>query len=558
MNSRERREGKQTIVIVLEGMKVSTERRSLAPLWKAMNGGLSVEDEILVLTLLHIKPSETSLCGGFDVDRCSCWQSWEGQKYIKFLNREIGRRKEAYIQIFRPFYDSCKSEGVKFQVKVAAGFRPVETIVEEANIAKATWIVIDSCFAGDLSFRLSGTDCKMSMVSDHGEAIGCNYLVMNDEAQSSTAAEVNCSPKSPKLMTALLSGQQHQASDSFTEPSLPRSTCKETEKEQTNAEPYEQNEIKPSTQIIGSQENIFASEVDVLRRTPVELSWEIIVELTNGMWSVAQRSQEYCSTYYGYLSERASYVYLKRFSGNSSHDKLEAEIKAALYLHHKNIMSLIGYHKSENNTVLVFPYVREMTLDHYICESRRKYAESTFQEKMKIAIGIAQGVRYMHEECPRAPIAHGGLQPSIIVLTSSLRPMISGFERSTWLHLDPAPPVFNRCWLNDPLDHKSMELVKSDILSFGMLLLRLFCGRSAPLDDDKLMEWARPLLLQGAFHMLLESDDVDVHALYRVMNAATQCTRTNPISRPSISEVLSILKGEKDCTMISSPSENSF
>lgn len=56
--------------------------------------------------------------------------------------------------------------------------------------------------------------------------------------------------------------------------------------------------------------------------------------------------------------------------------------------------------------------------------SRGKQLELTFQDKLKIAIGIAEGIRYMHEECPRGPVVHGELVPSNIFLRYDLRPLV--------------------------------------------------------------------------------------------------------------------------------------
>ncbi|GLU16815.1 hypothetical protein SLE2022_332290 [Rubroshorea leprosula] len=79
-----------------------------------------------------------------------------------------------------------------------------------------------------------------------------------------------------------------------------------------------------------------------------------------------------------------------------------------------------------------------------------------------------------------------------------------------------------------------MALIKADVLSFGVLLLRLFCQKSAPQDDKTLVEWARPLLLQRKFHELLDEDSEisDMHGIYRVVATVDECTRAEPISIP--------------------------
>ncbi|MEI4908323.1 hypothetical protein Q8G40_30025, partial [Klebsiella pneumoniae] len=51
-----------------------------------------------------------------------------------------------------------------------------------------------------------------------------------------------------------------------------------------------------------------------------------------------------------------------------------------------------------------------------------------FQAKLDIAISIAQGLRYMHEECPQGPIVHGDLQPWKILLGRDLQPMVKSLQ----------------------------------------------------------------------------------------------------------------------------------
>jgi serine/threonine protein kinase len=51
-----------------------------------------------------------------------------------------------------------------------------------------------------------------------------------------------------------------------------------------------------------------------------------------------------------------------------------------------------------------------------------KQSELTFQKNIKV--GIAEGIRYMHEECPRGPVVHGELVPSNIYLSNDFRPLV--------------------------------------------------------------------------------------------------------------------------------------
>ncbi|KAL6208220.1 hypothetical protein ACLB2K_019171 [Fragaria x ananassa] len=304
------------------------------------------------------------------------------------------------------------------------------------------------------------------------------------------------------------------------------------------------------------------SEAGFMLGLPIELSWEMVDELTQGFRTrvPAYENGEYLA-YEGSQPVDGTQVMVKRYTGTGEwRTMLEREKKAALSMHHKNILGLTAFYDGEITTVLVFPFTLGGPLHTNLYGSMGKHIKLKFQEKLKIAIDIARGLRYMHEECPQGPIIHGNLFITNIFLRNDLRPMISGFGRAKWLHLKQTKPISNqKCSLRDYLDREAMALVKSDILSYGVLLLRLFCKRSALQDDKTLTEWARPKLMKRAFHELLDEDceDVDMHEMFRVMCTAFQCTMSSPDRRPCMSEIISYLKGENFCVMETSPSFDS-
>ncbi|KAL5859163.1 hypothetical protein ACOSQ4_000459 [Xanthoceras sorbifolium] len=565
MMIRKGREGKHSVVVVLQGITAATEKRGVVPLMKAMRDVNNADDEILVLTLLYMK--EASDGAGYSGDHNHCNQSSEDDDpHINFLRGEISKRKKIFVKIFKPYYDSCRRNGVKFQVKIAAGFRPKDIIIEEANNAKATWIVMDRCFVRDLSFQLSGTRCEVSLVAhddeDRDNSMVHHFLSGDDGSDCSMVMEVRQNyPKSEKLVTGSI--MQQKPTVRLSSLSISETTSIESEK-QTMSENENLRNLEPSKDETGLHDDTPSprkcSMAKFMLGFPLQLSWEVIMEMT-GKFStkVCTGLNKNYTAYLGYLTEHQSFVLVKRFTEDAK-TIFEAEKKAALSMYHKNTLGLLGYHQSENTTVLVYPHPKEGTLDNVLCGMWENEFKLKFKDKLKIAIGIAQGLRYMHEECPRGPLVHGELQLSNIFLRHDLRPLISGFGQAKWLHLKRVPSVSNkRCQLEDTLNHEEMALVKSDVFSFGVVLIRLFCRRSTPQDDGSLIEWARPLMLQRKFHELLEEDleISDMHGIYRVMAAATQCTMTTAMLRPCMSQVISILKGETFSAIEPSPSNSS-
>ncbi|KAK6941027.1 Serine-threonine/tyrosine-protein kinase, catalytic domain [Dillenia turbinata] len=553
MEIRREEEGKQYVIVVLDGIKVYRETGAAALRWVLRNS-LRQKDELLVLILLKSKDSGATPASGFccigsrrNEDPC------KGDQSIKILHQHISQRKEAYKQILRPYYDICKTNEVKFHAKVAAVFRPKEIIMEEAINVEATWIVMDRCIARELNFKLSSNLCNITVVSENEQAVTRGKLHSDDNLE---ASETKLKQKYPCPLESKLWARPSSLCPSTsreTEENLLVKTSQKIEKRDIGS-PVLEEMVLPNnicTQIV--------PEVTVAPKQPTQLSWNIVEDITDSFTRrICTDISKDHETYYGYMADCESYVLVKVFK-DVSDAIVKAEEKAALQLYHKNILSLVGYHHSKHATAVVFPAAVKGTLEKFLYDTsiRGKGMEFKFQEKMKIALGIAQGVRYMHEECPRAPVVHGNLSPCNIFLRHDLQPMISGFQQATWLHPGQACLIaeHDRCNDDEASEDEATALLKVDIFAFGLLLLRLFCRISPPKDDKSLIEWARPLLKLGAYHELLgkDTDDHDPYGIYRVMGAATRCTSSSPLLRSSMSEVISILRGEASCAAQLSP-----
>ncbi|PSR85976.1 G-type lectin S-receptor-like serine/threonine-protein kinase [Actinidia chinensis var. chinensis] len=397
---------------------------------------------------------------------------------------------------------------------------------------------------------MNGTQCNVVIVNCDEKIVAHNNLPLKDAAETSVVQLHKHFPKStnPDKQKNLAEESHFDYLSSSSQiqyvpfPPLTSTSKEFGESSNKSKSPRKNGEL--------------TSTVNLGTRMPLQLSWEMVEEITCGFTRCVDETKSF-KLYCGYLSDHHSQVLVKRFSSGQFDDVLEAEKKAASSMYHKNILGLIGYHKSDYATVLVHPFSRQGTLDKYLHGSKGRQVKLTFQEKIDTAIRIGQGVRYMHEECPRGPIVHRDLRPCNILMKADLEPLITGFGKAKWLQLDRVSPISsNRFRLKNPSDIEALALVKSDIFQFGILLLRLFCRRFAPQNDGIFLEWARPLLTQMAYHKLLEEDVeyLDTYGVMRVMWAAAQCIEPRPILRPNISEVISLLKGETSCAVPSSPS----
>ncbi|XP_057813444.1 inactive protein kinase SELMODRAFT_444075 [Cryptomeria japonica] len=105
--------------------------------------------------------------------------------------------------------------------------------------------------------------------------------------------------------------------------------------------------------------------------------------------------------------------------------EFESEVEGISRAQHKNLVMLLGYCSEDNHRFLVYEYICNGSLYSHLYGSNRKVLD--WEERRKIAIGAARGIRYLHEECRGRQIVHGDLRLKKILLTHNLEPMVGDF-----------------------------------------------------------------------------------------------------------------------------------
>nr|XP_043639527.1 cysteine-rich receptor-like protein kinase 45 [Erigeron canadensis] len=550
-------------IVVLDGTNVLREKSGVEPLRYALNKVMKPDDEVVVLVIfstsdmIYSSPVVTSCCISKD-GRDHHQQPSERERYIRILREEISQGTEHYMKVFRPFYKECKSKRVKFMVKIVVGSTLDAIVTEERYNIGASLVVIGRNFAKENAPWVTRKNNKLLHMDDV-KVLTYTCMPQNDVISGSSSVQetVYITQSISRFKRKTVSHDEKLVYctlpnfEGIYQPSTSSSSI-ETNYHESSQE-FEGYEIVEETTIATSSSTNY--ELGFFD----ELSWEVITEITEQFSNIIPiDSFEAFQMYRGFFQDQRSAVFVKRYAGINYGYVLEAEKKAASTMYHKNILGLLAFHKNEAALALVFPDVsRGAFMDRFLNGFWTRELKISFQVKMNIAIGIAQGLRYMHEQCPRGAVVHGDLRPCNILLGNNLEPQITGFGKAKWLQLDQSSPTRNSCGHKHPSDMKSLNLIKSDILAFGILLLRLFCNRSAPRDDKYFVRWARPLLAQRAYHVLYDELEYDVHGLCVVTSAAARCVSTNMKSRPCMSKVLSYLKGEVSCAEQTFPSTES-
>jgi tRNA A-37 threonylcarbamoyl transferase component Bud32 len=132
-------------------------------------------------------------------------------------------------------------------------------------------------------------------------------------------------------------------------------------------------------------------------------------------------------------------VAVKRiWSDKKLEQKLEkeflAEVKILSSIRHSNIVKLLCCISSDNSKLLVYEYLENRSLDLWLNRKSRATTASgsvhnnilDWPQRLKIAVGAAQGLSYMHHDCS-PPIVHRDLKSSNILLDSEFNAKIADF-----------------------------------------------------------------------------------------------------------------------------------
>lgn len=263
------------------------------------------------------------------------------------------------------------------------------------------------------------------------------------------------------------------------------------------------------------------------------------------------------SVYKGYLPDgREIAVKQLKIGGGQGEREFKAEVEIISRIHHRHLVSLVGYCISDNRRLLVYDYVPNNTLYFHLHGEGRPVLD--WATRVKVAAGAARGLAYLHEDChPR--IIHRDIKSSNILLDGNFEARVSDFGLAK-LALDANTHITTRVMgtfgYMAPEYASSGKLTdKSDVYSFGVVLLELITGRkpvdaSQPLGDESLVEWARPLLssaLDNEEFIELADPRLEMNyvesEMFHMIQVAAACVRHSAAKRPRMGQVVRAFDG---------------
>ncbi|CAH2041150.1 unnamed protein product [Thlaspi arvense] len=265
----------------------------------------------------------------------------------------------------------------------------------------------------------------------------------------------------------------------------------------------------------------------------------------------------FCDLYKGFINGENLEVAIKRWRGEASNRKLELlkeQVQLQAHLCHLHLHSLIGYCCNKDKQILVYELMHRGSL--YQCLYTRKNDSLPWKKRLEIGIGIARGLHYLHSGTKQT-IIHQNLNASTILLDKNWVAKVAGLEFSTIYPANisstsPNDIVPSKVEYLDPKCLKSeMLTVKSNVYSFGVILLELLCGRKLMImsqNEDKvnLVCLFKTNLEMGTIDEILDpclANKIAPECLREYMKIAANCVKDKGIERPTIEDVLGRLMG---------------
>ncbi|KAK3442694.1 hypothetical protein EUGRSUZ_B02839 [Eucalyptus grandis] len=250
------------------------------------------------------------------------------------------------------------------------------------------------------------------------------------------------------------------------------------------------------------------------------------------------------------------------------------EVNSMSKTSHVNIVKLLGFCFHKTKRALIYEYMPNGSLEKLI------YEENYFKlgcgylgwdTLYQISLGIAHGLEYLHKGC-NSRILHFDIKPHNILLDENYCPKISDFGLAKICHREKSTISLAHEGLRGLSHQKNIRGIsqKSDVYSFGMTMLEMVGGRKNIMTGAErtsevyFPHWIHKRLeLQEELGLQNVTSEGDKEKAEKMVIVGLWCIQTNPSIRPTMSEVVDMLRGSVDCLRVppkpylSSPSRSS-
>ncbi|KAM7265657.1 hypothetical protein ACFE04_003340 [Oxalis oulophora] len=279
----------------------------------------------------------------------------------------------------------------------------------------------------------------------------------------------------------------------------------------------------------------------------------------------------YGKVYKGVLADNTA-VAIKRAERGSLQGEREflTEIKLLSRLHHRNLVSLLGYCDEQEEQMLIYEFMHNGSLRDWL--SAKGERNLNFDMRLRIALGSAKGILYLHTEA-NPPVFHRDIKTSNILLDSKLNAKVADFglsklapvlddEGNTPHHVSTivkgTPGYLDPEYL---LTHEFTD--KSDVYSLGVVFLELLTGMHPISRGKNIVREVTATYKSGMIFSIIDSKmgSYTAECVEKFVGLALDSCNDKPDKRPSmvsiVRELENILKAMPELDLTCSTSDQS-
>ncbi|XP_050236927.1 serine/threonine-protein kinase CDG1-like [Mercurialis annua] len=494
----------------------SKEISSSALMWVFQGLSLKPGDILIFLAVLHqvnnpCKSRNFKLGFKSKVDSNSMLGTNE-----KIVVREAAWKKEEYmknseLQQISKLYELHK---VEFKVEVATGHSPKVIAVKAAEDFRATWVILDRKLKKDRKYFLARLSC------------GISRMKRNDKIEQF---------RGPKI-------KQEQHTGFITYDDMLVGT----------PEPEELFSIKISLdqEIVEDSTCSLCKNRRLTNGCEMEFTYEELVDATDSFSTNNSLHDGVLGSYFiGYVKSKnlKIIVDLQKVSTSQEEMKFSSEFNLFKTARHRNVLKLLGTCRQGSLKLLVYEYVCNGLLKQHL--SKHWPLGLTWTERMKVALGAARGLNFLHQN----DIVHKNVRTSSIPVTHDFEPMVRIENLITKQNVLILRTILEK--VVETLGYLAPEYAgtwklstATDVYAFGIVLLELITGQMV---TDKmpggksLVEWARPLLKERRLLEMIDyriGNSHDSEQLYWMGRVIHNCLHKIPHKRLTMDKVVSALE----------------